>query len=82
MTKIAHTITIFFSHGRNKLEIPLGYQDNVDTFNLAPGYHKFQSFESVLKLHTIQGPLIIESTLVSDADDDKDEYISPTGNPQ
>ena len=40
-TNPAHTTTRFCNNGINKLEIPLGYNYNVVTFNLAPGYHKF-----------------------------------------
>ena len=49
-------------------------------FNLAPGYQKFQTFELLIKCHTIQGPLIAESTVVSDAEDDQDDNVPPPAN--
>ena len=77
-TTKAHAITLFWNYGSNKLDAPLGYHDNVDTFKLAPGYQKFQAFESVIKFHTTQVPLISESTVVSDDEDDQDENLPPT----
>ena len=56
----AHTTVLLWNHRSNKLDIPLGYHNNVATLNLAPYYQKFQAFESVLKLHTTQVPLIAE----------------------
>ena len=77
-TTEAHTTNILCNYGRNKIDIALGYHNNVDTFNLAPGYQKFQAFESVIKFHTTQVPLISESTVVSDDEDDQDENLPPT----
>ena len=37
-----HTITCFWDHGSNKLDIPLGDHNNVANFNLDPGYQNFQ----------------------------------------
>ena len=54
----------------------------MDTFNLAPGYHNFQEFESVLKSHTTQGPFKSESTVVSDDKDDQDDNVPTTAKPQ
>ena len=41
-TTTANNTTLLYNHGRNELDIYLGYHDNVATFNLAPGYQKFQ----------------------------------------
>ena len=41
-TMAEHTITCFWDHGKNKLDIPLGYRNNAATFNLDPGYQNYQ----------------------------------------
>ena len=73
----ANTTTHLLNHGSNNLDKPLGYHDNVSTFNLDPGYQKFQSFKSVIKRPRMHGQLIVYSTVVGDDEDDKDDNVPP-----
>ena len=76
MTTTAHTTTFLWNHESNTLGITLGDHDNVATFKLASGCQKFQSFVSFKKHHTA------DTKVVSDNEDDQDDYFPPPANPQ
>jgi hypothetical protein len=75
----ARKVTLFWNQRKHKLTIPLGKQDNVATFHLAPGYQKFSAFcaEAELNLDEEQhSPIICQpaGTVSDDDSEDADEY--------
>ena len=75
-----NTTTLFCNYGSNKLDIPLWYHENMATLDLDPGYQNYKAFESVLKYHTILGPLILESTVFIYDEDDQYYDVPPPAN--
>jgi hypothetical protein len=75
-------IGLFWENGNKRMHVPLGEQDNVATFNLAPAYKNFTLFETTAGIEEDyeSDPIIATpATVVSDdeeGDDNEDEEIS------
>jgi hypothetical protein len=68
--------TLFWNQRRNKLTVPMG-QNNVATFQLAPGYGKFTAFcaEAGVDYEKAQSdPIVVKSSQIISDDEDGDKH--------
>jgi len=71
-------VTLHWQQKRYSLTVPLGKNDNVATFHLAPGYKHFKVFctqAGTTASDDDDDPILADSTLISDDEDDNDEVL-------